>query len=307
MTQEILESDPNWPYSKAKTAVLSAAVAVISEGGPRAATLKNIANRASITEPAIFRHFDGVDGLFGGLFEAFEFVHTRIESAYDCEERGLGRLLAALLSISDIAAEGEDFAYILMHGEHVFRGYSDLHDKLAEMRKREWSKLMACVEDGVSRSEIRRDIDAESLAYAAQGAIHMTIRSWIESDFSFDLRAACETRVAMIERMLTAAEALRSLPKRNLSARLVAAKSAAAKPVAAKAVAAKPAVAKSTRRTATVAKPGSSKPPAAKTASAKTAAASVSAKARGSSTSNRAVEAKGGKAKPRVGAKRSAR
>ncbi len=275
MTQEILESDPSWPYSKAKTAVLSAAVAVISEGGPRAATLKNIANRASITEPAIFRHFDGVDGLFSGLFEAFEFVQARVENAYESEERGLGRLLAALLSIADIAATGEDFAYILVHGEHVFRGYSDLHDKLAELRRREWSKLLSCVEDGVSRSEIRRDIDAESLAFAAQGAIHMTIRSWIESDFSFDLRAACELRVAMIERMLTPADALRSLPKRTLSAKTASAKTASAKTASAKAVPAKavpakaaalrPAAAKSTRRAA--ARPGTSKPASASSSS----------------------------------------
>ncbi|MGO8693515.1 MAG: TetR family transcriptional regulator [Rectinemataceae bacterium] len=230
MTQEILASDPDWPYSKAKTAVLAAAVAVISEGGPRAATLKNIATRANITEPAIFRHFDGVDGLFGGLFEAFELVHARMENVFEVEERGLERLLKGLFALVDLVAASEDFSYILVHGEHVFRAYSDLHERLGEHRLRQWRKLLACVEEGAAAGKIRRDIDAQSLALAAQGSIHMTILSWIEDDFGFDLREACESRIAMIERMLTPTEALGSLPRR--SAKSAGAKSARTKPAA---------------------------------------------------------------------------
>ena len=91
MIPEIFSTDSAWPYSKAKTAVLAAASAVIREEGPRAATLKNIATRAGITEPAIFRHFEGVDGLFGGLFSAYERVYERSAEAFAVRRQGLGQ------------------------------------------------------------------------------------------------------------------------------------------------------------------------------------------------------------------------
>lgn len=233
MTQEILTADPDWPYSKAKTAVLSAAAAVISESGPRAATLKNIAARAGITEPAIFRHFDGVDGLFGGLFSAFERVYQRIDEAFEVEERGIARLRSGLEAIVDIMAEGGDFSYILVHGEQVFRGYPDLYKKVGGYRLRNHENVMACVEEGVERGEIRADVDAESLATAALGMIHMTILSWIEERFRFDLRDRCELRWDTIERMFTPALSSRSVARRSSNTKTSSTKTVSSKASAA--------------------------------------------------------------------------
>jgi hypothetical protein len=223
-----------------------------------------------------------------------------MENVFESQERGLERLLKGLAALVDIVAVSEDFSYILVHGEHVFRAYSDLHAKLGEHRFKAWRKLLACVEEGIARGDIRRDIDTESLALAAQGAIHMTIRAWIEADFSFDIREACESRIAMIERILTPTDALRSLPRRNLSV-----KPLSMKPASARAARAKPAVAKDESRTVGVATKAATKTAGGKTASAKNAAAKVPAasrSARGASTAD-SVKAKP-RAKAPLGAKR---
>src|SRR5512145_738827 len=125
MTSDIILSDADWPYTKAKTAVLSAAAAVIREEGPRAATLKNIASRAGITEPAIFRHFDGVDGLFEGLFSVYERIRARFDAAYRAEGKGLPKLRAAVASVVDSLAASGDFAYLVLNARQVFREYQE--------------------------------------------------------------------------------------------------------------------------------------------------------------------------------------
>ncbi|HTX73937.1 MAG TPA: TetR/AcrR family transcriptional regulator [Rectinemataceae bacterium] len=217
MTQDILTSDPEWPYSKAKTAVLAAAAEVISESGPRAATLKNIASRAGITEPAIFRHFDGVDGLFGGLFEAFERVHSRIDRSFDTDEAGMARLRSGLASILQVMVEGREFSYILLHGEQVFRGYPDLRKKIGQYRARERKNMLACVEEGIKRGEVRKDLDAGYLATAAWGMMHLTILSWIEQDFDFDLMSRCGGCWDALERMMAAGGAAAKAGSRRSS------------------------------------------------------------------------------------------
>jgi AcrR family transcriptional regulator len=213
MTAEIIALDSGWPYSKAKTAVLSAAAAVIREEGPRAATLKNIAGRAGITEPAIFRHFDGVDGLFAGLFSAFERIDDRCQQAFSREEEGLARLREATLSIVDTIAASGDYAYILVHAEHVFRGYPDLRARVAELRKAGEKNYLECVKEGVSAGDIRSDIDAAAIATAALGLIFLTARTWIESGFAFNLRDVCEARWDDVERMFATKPAARSSSK----------------------------------------------------------------------------------------------
>lgn len=210
MTPEIFASDPSWPYTKAKTAVIAAASAVIREEGPRAATLKNIAIKAGITEPAIFRHFDGVDGLFGGLFSAYERVYERSAAAFAAEGKGLAKLREASLAlVGNLAASG-DFAYIVLFARHVFRGYPELKAKVAEHDARDQANVLAGVGEGIKSGDIRSDIDPVSAAVSLMGGVSDTVTLWIESGFGFDLVEAYRDRWDDFERMLSAKPAQKS-------------------------------------------------------------------------------------------------
>jgi Transcriptional regulator len=210
MTPEIFSTDPEWPYSKAKTAVLSAASAVIREEGPRAATLKNIATKAGITEPAIFRHFEGVDGLFDGLFSAYERVYHRCSEAYASDSKGLERLRAAAFAMVDYIASSHDFAYIMVYARHVFRGYPDLRAKVSANDAQDQENVLSCIAEGIKLGEIRSDIDPVSAAVSLIGGIYITAVLWIESGFGFDLREIYKDRWDDFERMVAVKPAPKS-------------------------------------------------------------------------------------------------
>jgi AcrR family transcriptional regulator len=210
MTPEIFTSDPSWPYSKAKTAVLTAASAVIREDGPRAATLKNIATRAGITEPAIFRHFDGVDGLFGGLFSAYERVYARSAAAYSADGQGIAKLRAASSVFMDNIAASRDFAYVLIYARHVFRGYADYKAKVSDNDAKEQGAVLACINEGIKSGEVRSDIDPVSAAASFIGATYLTVVMWIESGFAFDIHAINDDRLDDFIRMIAVKSAAKS-------------------------------------------------------------------------------------------------
>jgi|GEM_PF-910370 len=289
MTPEIILTDSNWPYTKAKTAVLSAAAAVIREEGPRAATLKNIASRAGITEPAIFRHFDGVDGLFGGLFTVFERIYQRFDEAYRSDGKGLARLRAAIHSIVDSLASSHDFAYILIHGRQVFREYPELRDKISEYNAKDQKSAMNCIEEGVKMGEIRSDVDPSSIAISLIGGIYMIAILWIESGYAFDLRQVCLDRWEDVERLIATKPSSRARdPKEAAAAKARFAAIFSAKPARASKASKTSRAAKSAKagagkqgkpakrvpaRAAKAAKAAAPKPSASRKASAKAAAA----------------------------------
>ncbi len=202
MTPELLAADPEWPYSKAKTAVLAAAAGVIRERGPRSATLKNIANRVGITEPAIFRHFEGVDGLFAGLFHTVERVYSRITAVYESDLPGWERLRHSVLAMVDILADGKDLAYVILYARQVFGGYPDLRERLDELESSDRAHFLECVRDAMARKEIRDDVSGESVALAVFGMAHVTVAEWIVAGFSFDLKQVIRARMEDLEKIV---------------------------------------------------------------------------------------------------------
>lgn len=268
---EIILTDPEWPYTRAKTAVLTAAAFVIREEGPRAATLKNIASRAGITEPAIFRHFDGVDGLFEGLFSVYERIRSRFDEAFRSEGKGLAKLRAAVASIVDNYAASGDFAYLVLNARQVFREYPELKDKIAERDVAEHKSVLACIEEGIKAGEIRGDVDPSSIAVALTGGINSIVALWIESGFAFDLKQICSERWEDVERL--AATKVGPKPRETKDSSAAKARFAAIfsmKP-ARPSKAAKAKASKSSAKKAATAKKGAAKPAAAKASAAKKA------------------------------------
>lgn len=203
MIPDIIAKDPDWPYSRAKTSVLLAAAAVIREAGPRAATLKNISAVAGITEPAIFRHFEGINGLFKGLFSVYERIFARLAGIYDRPDEGIDRFLAAMDAALDILESSRDFAYIVIQADQVFRSYPELRSRIAELKALDEGNALRCIREARDRGEIRADVDPASVAALFMGSIYFSVIRWIESGFDFDLHTFCGSRMEDFRRLIT--------------------------------------------------------------------------------------------------------
>lgn len=195
MSSDQLLAADDWPYSKAKTAVLVAAASVIREMGPRSATLKNIAHRAGITEPAIFRHFDGVDGLFAGLFSILERFYAKVEEIYNATPPGMAGYLDSTVAILRLLSSNKDFAYLIFHAFQVFSGYEDLKAKTKELRKHDQRFGMAGLSQALERGELKPSLALETVGLGFMGIIHMSTLTWLYSEVSYDLAEVCGARL----------------------------------------------------------------------------------------------------------------
>ena len=181
MSKEDTIFGDDWPYSKAKSTLLRSAAIVMHEMGPRSATLKNIAGKAGVTEPAIFRHFDGVNGVFESLFTVVEMYFGRFQEYYRSEEgyQGLDRMESAWARIIDTLKTNADYAYLLLQPDPVFRQYPKLREKLGELQERDRAGIMECIKEAKAKGQLQPTADAEVVAMGAVGAIVLMLHQWL--------------------------------------------------------------------------------------------------------------------------------
>ena len=181
MSREETIFGDDWPYSKAKSSLLRSAAIVIREKGPRSATLKNVAGKAGVTEPAIFRHFDGVDGVFQSMFAISELFYDKFVTFFDDREAvGLDRLDAATGKIFASLRDNADFAYLIAKPDPVFRQYEKLRGKISEMNAKLRAAVVDCLKEAKSAGQLVATAEIEPLATATIGALFQVMYAWLE-------------------------------------------------------------------------------------------------------------------------------
>lgn len=187
MSREETIFGDRWPYSKAKSVLLRSASQVMREGGPRAATLKNIAGKAGVTEPAIFRHFDGVDGVFQSLFNVVELFFNEFQSYYRTEGLvGLDRLESAYLKIFSTIKENEDFCYLLVQPGPIFSQYEKFRDRLIDLKARDKQSVIECMKEAKAKGQLLPGVDTGAAAMALTGASLLVLQTWTDNPDSLD-------------------------------------------------------------------------------------------------------------------------
>jgi AcrR family transcriptional regulator len=166
---------------------------VMREGGPRAATLKNIAGKAGVTEPAIFRHFDGVDGLFESLFTVVELFYEEFQGYYKADGLvGLDRLEDAYFKIIAALKDNEDFCYLVVHPDGIFRQYPKLRERLAEIKKRDKQSVMDCMKEARAKGQLLAGTDIESAGLSLVGSALLILQAWVAGNAESDPLKDCK-------------------------------------------------------------------------------------------------------------------
>lgn len=161
------ENEPPAAQRTARPRIEAAALALFVEKGVDAATTREIAARAGVSEGAIYRHFDSKDELAASLFLA---IHTRLASLIrDAAKtrRGIEEQTAAIVDAYCATAD-EDFPLFAFHLLYTHRflptpdGVDNPVDAVADI-----------IEAAMKRREIARG-EAEFVTGLALGPVLQT-------------------------------------------------------------------------------------------------------------------------------------
>ena len=189
-------------YTQRQQEIIETAIAIIAEGGVQDLTVKNIASRIGISEPALYRHFENKLAILEAIMDHFStWSHSTMnditESALSPTDkvRELFRRYTHYFSTSPATSA-------VLFSEEIFRYESSLSYTMMSIMKHAESTIRGIMEEGVSVGAFRRDVPVEHLILTTLGTLRLLVTRWRMQLYRFDLpaegAAAADSIIAMI-------------------------------------------------------------------------------------------------------------
>lgn len=169
--------------------ILAAILEMTAENGPDRVTTRALAARLGVTEPALYRHFpDGKSEMWRALSVM---LGERMQTAWRRALEGAGSAplarVRALVRAQFRIIQDVPALPAIMFSRTLHRDNAALRAGVGEVAGRFHGRLEQCIADGMARSEIRDDLDADAAAWLLISVLQGTVVRWSLSDRGFDL------------------------------------------------------------------------------------------------------------------------
>ena len=181
--------------------IVAAALTLIADGGIQNLTMKKIAAKLGVSEPALYRHFNGKSEIVKALIKGFDEGIPE----HSGDSRGLAAVKTFVRDRLQQATENTPLARV-MFSEELFMDDPEFSGLCMEMRHRHRARMCADFAAAAELGEIRSDIAPEILFPLVFGPVRLLVKQWGMSGGIFDLKAKGEELLAALTKMLAQAE-----------------------------------------------------------------------------------------------------
>ena len=165
--------------------IIDEAINIIHDGGYESLSIRELAKRVKISEPAIYRHFlNKEDIVLGILNRISDFDQSLIESI-DKKKTAKEKLDEFMCFHFEFLAKNKNMTSVIF-SEDIFTQSSILKEKLIKIFSYRKKLIIGILENIKSKGKIR-DLDSAELSKIIIGFIRMIVLEWKLSDFNFSL------------------------------------------------------------------------------------------------------------------------
>jgi len=181
--------------------IMEAATKRISDYGIQNLTIKSLASDVGLSEPALYRHFNGKNDILLNLLEYFK---DGIE-----ERMNQNRNSNAVIELKSMYnAQLEAFSKRpeivgVIFSEGIFHFDPKLNRKTTEIISLVQQSIKSNIEKGQSDGVYKKSIDSSALTAIVTGAIRMTIVKWRLSNYTTDLISDSNTVLDEILKLIS--------------------------------------------------------------------------------------------------------
>ena len=168
--------------------ILHAAVALIAEGGIGRLTIKNLARRVRVTEPAVYRHFAGKGAIVAGVLDLFARGTAAHMAALEAQPPSLEGVLTFIAGRLEDFSERPAFAAVVFAEDH-FRGDRRLNERVAAVMNTHRDFFTRYISAAQRAGRIRADLPAPQIFRMVFGAFRLLVKQWRLAPDGGDLRA----------------------------------------------------------------------------------------------------------------------
>jgi TetR/AcrR family transcriptional regulator, fatty acid metabolism regulator protein len=167
--------------------IISESVNIISEKGIQGLTIKNLAKKIGISEPAIYRHFESKVDILLNILDIFKRdKHFAIKKIAAGTRQSVKKLREIYFYHFQAFTENPSLTAIIF-SEEIFKNDPRLSAKVLEIMTINQRILSEILKEGQHRKELRNDIPIDQLAIIILGSLRLIVTQWRLSNFSFNL------------------------------------------------------------------------------------------------------------------------
>lgn len=166
--------------------IIDVSLELISTTGIQGFTIKNLAKKIGISEPAIYRHYENKISILLAILDYFK---SRSESLF---VKQVNEADSSLVRIEKIfqghfnAFEKTPSLVNVIFSEEIFRNEPILQEKITDIMDRNSGVIKAIVAEGQARGEIKAEIESKYLTLIILGSLRMMVKRWQMGDKSFN-------------------------------------------------------------------------------------------------------------------------
>ena len=190
-------------HTERQQEIIEIALGLIHEKGIQGLTIKNLAKRLGITEPAIYRHFENKIQILVALLDLLKKNTSGIfESELNSDEQAVRKIERLFEKHFKSFAEMPSLTSVVF-SEEIFRNEEKLIGKISEVIEHNNQTLLAILTEGQQNNEIRNDIEAGHLVIFIMGALRLFVKRWQFSGFTFNLEKEGTKLIESVKRLIS--------------------------------------------------------------------------------------------------------
>ena len=167
--------------------IVLVSINIIAKKGIQGLTIKNIAKKLEISEPAIYRHFDCKLDILSAILDYFGSNAERHLGNIEKQQVDVRRKLENMyLSHCKNFSEKPAMA-IVVFSEEIFRQESRLSKRVYEIMQKHQFFIEGIIKQGQKEGSIAKNLEAKHLALIILGSLRLIVTQWRLSDFAFNL------------------------------------------------------------------------------------------------------------------------
>jgi AcrR family transcriptional regulator len=167
--------------------IIRVSLDLISEKGIQGLTIKNLAGRIGISEPAIYRHYENKIEILLAILDLFRENTVRV---FEGEKNFAGTALDKIEYIFSrqfrILAETPQLVAVIF-SEEIFRNEPVLMERIGAIMDQINRSVTEIITLGQTKREVRQDVEAGHLAIMIMGGLRLFVKRWQMKAYSFDL------------------------------------------------------------------------------------------------------------------------
>jgi len=177
---------PRHTTEERQKTIIDEAINIIHEGGYQSLSIRELANRVKISEPAIYRHFLNKEDIVLGILTRISNFDQQLIESLDKKENPKEKLNEFICFHFDFLDKNKNMTSVIF-SEDIFTQSKILKEKLMKIISHRQKLIVNIINKGKSNKQIK-DVDSSELSKIIVGFIRMIVLEWQLSGFSFSLK-----------------------------------------------------------------------------------------------------------------------